>query len=347
MKEYKVSVIIPVYKVEEYLERCIQSVLHQTYEKWECILVDDGSPDKCPEICDQYAESDERICVIHQKNKGVSVARNRGLEKATGDIITFVDSDDWLEIDAFEIMNQLWTEKDDVMIFDFFEGESDNTKQEIKFFLQDCIDFKSDCKYTIDTLERAILTTYSETSKTHYVGGPCGKAYASRKIKNFEFKKDIFLHEDRCMNLHFIMNNDCVTYYNKPIYNYYVNTTSATMMAYKQDGERVLKNEMKSQIYIDEIYPTNSEHDIKMRMHFAYLSLQTILCWTAFEKNKTLRRQGHQYCDDILKKVDICTGYQLPIVAILVMKLCKARGYLLVELLIRIRKNWKLFKKTH
>jgi len=94
-----VSVIIPVYKVEKYLPMCVDSVLNQTYQNLEVILVDDGSPDNCPAICDEYAKKDKRIRVIHQKNAGLSMARNAGLDICTGAYITFVDSDDALHVD--------------------------------------------------------------------------------------------------------------------------------------------------------------------------------------------------------------------------------------------------------
>ena len=93
-----VSVIIPVYKVENYLPMCVDSVLNQSYRNLEVILVDDGSPDDCPAICDEYAKKDKRIRVIHQKNAGLSMARNAGLDICTGDYITFVDSDDALHV---------------------------------------------------------------------------------------------------------------------------------------------------------------------------------------------------------------------------------------------------------
>jgi len=99
----KVSVIIPVYNVEQYLCRCVDSVLNQTYKNIEVILVDDGSPDGSPAICDEYALKDERIRVIHKKNGGLSSARNAGLEgQLTGDFVTFVDSDDWIAPDTYE-----------------------------------------------------------------------------------------------------------------------------------------------------------------------------------------------------------------------------------------------------
>ena len=90
----KVSIIVPVYNVEKYLDKCIESIVNQTYRNIEIILVDDGSPDKCPEICNEWAKKDDRIKVIHKENGGLSSARNAALEIAQGDYITFVDSDD-------------------------------------------------------------------------------------------------------------------------------------------------------------------------------------------------------------------------------------------------------------
>lgn len=96
-----ISVIVPVYKVEPYLDRCVQSIVDQTYRNLEIILVDDGSPDHCPQMCDAWAQKDSRIKVIHQENGGLSAARNRGMDAATGELIGFVDSDDWVHPDFF------------------------------------------------------------------------------------------------------------------------------------------------------------------------------------------------------------------------------------------------------
>lgn len=98
----KISFIIPVYGVEKYIHKCLDSVLNQTFTDFEVILVDDGSPDMCPQICDDYAKKDSRVRVIHKKNNGVSAARNTGIDAAKGEWAYFVDSDDWLELDAAE-----------------------------------------------------------------------------------------------------------------------------------------------------------------------------------------------------------------------------------------------------
>ena len=108
----QVSIIVPIYKVEKYLNKCIDSILAQTFTDFELILVDDGSPDNCGKICDEYAEKDSRIKVIHQVNSGVSSARNTGLKTAKGKYVGFVDPDDYLEPEFYEKMTNLITRDD-------------------------------------------------------------------------------------------------------------------------------------------------------------------------------------------------------------------------------------------
>ena len=108
----KVSVIIPVYNVERYLNKCVQSIVDQTLDSLEIILVDDESPDACPQMCEEWAKKDNRIKVIHKKNGGLGFARNSGLELATGEYVTFCDSDDWIEPEAYQTTYEKCKEKD-------------------------------------------------------------------------------------------------------------------------------------------------------------------------------------------------------------------------------------------
>jgi len=110
MPNVKVSVVVPVYKVEAYLNRCVESLLNQTHQNLEIILVDDGSPDNCPEMCENWAERDSRIRVVHKENDGLANARNSGLAVATGDYVMFADSDDYLESDMVEFLLRLLSE---------------------------------------------------------------------------------------------------------------------------------------------------------------------------------------------------------------------------------------------
>ena len=122
-----VSVIVPVYKVPEYLNRCIKSIRNQTYADLEIILVDDGSPDECPYICDNLAKEDKRIVVVHKKNGGLSDARNVGLKKSTGEYILYVDSDDYIQSDMIEMLvNSLEKFKADVAVSTYFLSSGDD-----------------------------------------------------------------------------------------------------------------------------------------------------------------------------------------------------------------------------
>ena len=117
-----ISIIVPVYKVEPYIKRCVQSIIEQSYKNIEIILVDDGSPDKSGEICDEFSKKDERIKVIHKPNGGLSDARNAGLKIAKGEYIGFVDSDDYIENDMFECLYKLCTEnKAQISIVSYYE----------------------------------------------------------------------------------------------------------------------------------------------------------------------------------------------------------------------------------
>lgn len=102
MKDFLVTVVLPIYNVEKYLDRCMESVTNQTYKNLEIIMVDDGATDSCPQKCDEWASKDERVKVIHKKNAGLGMARNTGIENATGDYIVFFDSDDYIANDAIE-----------------------------------------------------------------------------------------------------------------------------------------------------------------------------------------------------------------------------------------------------
>ncbi len=121
MNSPKISVIVPVYKTEKYLEKCISSIVNQNYKNLEIILVDDGSPDNCPKICDEWAKKDSRIIVIHKNNGGLADARNAALEIYTGDYVVFIDSDDWVDSDYVSFLySKINDSKADVVCCDFY-----------------------------------------------------------------------------------------------------------------------------------------------------------------------------------------------------------------------------------
>lgn len=153
-----ISVIVPVYKVEKYLDKCVQSILAQTYKDFELILVDDGSPDNCPQLCDEYSKKDKRVRVIHKENGGLSDARNAGTAIAEGDYVTYIDSDDYISEDYLET---LWTlinkYKADIAVTGmctFFEGDKVKLQRKINEY----------CYNNIEALEHMLYQDNIDTS---------------------------------------------------------------------------------------------------------------------------------------------------------------------------------------
>ena len=169
-----ISVIIPVYNVEKYLRECLDSVLAQTYKNLEIILIDDGSPDNCGKICDEYAQKDNRIKVIHQVNQGVSAARNAGLKVATGEYIAFVDSDDFIKPDMYEYLYALISKEHadmamcNVIQTDTFQSAAPIQANYRLIKNRDIFDY-SDWMYLVNKLfSHAILAEYTMDETTSY-----------------------------------------------------------------------------------------------------------------------------------------------------------------------------------
>lgn len=232
MKEKnKISVIVPVYNAEEYLERCIHSVIDQTYENWELLLVDDGSIDQSGIMCDRYGEKDTRIRVIHQKNAGVSVARNKGIQSATGDYVVFLDADDWLEIDILDYILPNMDATTDFLLFDYYEI-TETRKCEKKIFKNRTeIAFEKDTEYTKELLLEAFAGHYTEyTINRPLIGGVWGKAYKRSKIieSGIEFPEDVSICEDMLFNICYCSLCEKIVYESIALYNYYINENSAS-----------------------------------------------------------------------------------------------------------------------
>ncbi|MBQ9782222.1 MAG: glycosyltransferase family 2 protein [Clostridia bacterium] len=166
-----ISVIVPVYNVQKYLPRCIESILNQSYKDIELILVDDGSPDNTGEICDYYAKKDSRVVVIHKENGGVSSARNAGLNIAKGKFINFVDSDDYIPNDSLENLINLQKENDADLVCCTFERLLQNGNiVQTKFY---------DKVLYIDNIKSEEVNIFL----SNHFRGPCAKLYRSSILK--------------------------------------------------------------------------------------------------------------------------------------------------------------------
>lgn len=211
----KISIIVPIFNSEKYLKQCVESILRQTYQNIELILIDDDSPDNCGQICDDYAKLDDRIVVIHQENKGVSDARNNGLEVATGDYIGFVDSDDWIDQEMYEVLLNLLIKYDlDIVecgVNDTgFEIELPNTKMDVVL------------ENSFDALQRIIK--YSDFSVWR-------RLYKSEIIKDARFLPNR-TSEDVYFTIENISKINKMGYFGYPFYNYRSNPTGITKSRY-------------------------------------------------------------------------------------------------------------------
>lgn len=216
MNGAKISVIIPVYNVEKYLDRCVNSVLNQTYKNLEIILVDDGSPDNSGLICDKYAELDNRVIVIHKTNGGLSSARNAGLEVAKGEYIGFVDSDDWIEKDMYEYLYKL------IQIYDC-DYSSINmmiTKEE------NClVNEKKECIKVMRNEELYHYFFRVSTYNIHYC--VCDKLFKKNVISKFRFWEGMRF-EDIDFNFKILKECKKAVYSNRIEYYYFYNPEGIT-----------------------------------------------------------------------------------------------------------------------
>lgn len=231
------SIIVPVYNTERYLKKCIDSILIQKFSDFELILVDDGSEDGCGDMCDQYAEYDSRVRVIHKKNMGVSAARNDGLDKASGDYILFVDSDDWIENNCLEVLNDVITENIDVVVF----GLKKIFKNKIDIILPELYVKSEEIK------EKLISDEYKAWT--------CNKCYRRSLFSNLRFKIGIY-YEDIYTLPRMIYNAKSIVSIKQALYCYnQMNVNSITndttslkmydlVMARKENSDFAYKNNL-------------------------------------------------------------------------------------------------------
>ena len=219
----KVSVIVPIYKAEKYLNQCIQSLITQDYSDYEIILINDGSPDHCGEICEQYAAANKQIRVIHQKNTGVSAARNAGLRIAQGDCVTFVDSDDWIESCYISKLVESMQEGGMAVCGLCREKEVRNGE---------ALNAGESNRLNETSLEMNKTEAQKAVLCLDGIGGyVCGKLYDMRLIRKhrLSFREDIPIMEDHLFTMQYLSKiYNTVKWNKKHLYHYRDNSESAT-----------------------------------------------------------------------------------------------------------------------
>ena len=225
----KISIIIPVYNVEKYLDTCVKSVVNQTLKDIEIILVDDESPDSCPQMCDKYAENDERIKVIHKKNAGLGFARNSGLEIATGEYVTFLDSDDLVDLHAYECLYKILKTNDlDAVYYKFkrFINENEISSSQI---INDIVEYSDE---NIKELMLDIIASEPSARVDHTIQcSSCTALYKLNIIRNhtvrFHSEREL-ISEDLIFNLDFLKHVNKIGFNKSEYYHYRFNPSSLT-----------------------------------------------------------------------------------------------------------------------
>jgi glycosyltransferase involved in cell wall biosynthesis len=273
-----VSVIVPIYNVEQYLNRCVDSIINQTYKNLEIILVDDGSPDKCGQICDEYALKDSRIVVIHKENGGLSDARNAGIEKATGEYLSFVDSDDWIEPEMIETLyNACISNSVKMACAGMYYIDNNDVKT------TRCCPLKKE----IVSAEIALSKMFFNKEISY---SSCDKIYYFTLFDNIKFPKDK-LYEDLATIYKCIILAGQIAMCNVPVYRYCNRTGSITKTTFseKKFGFAYVAIEVFDDL--KEKYPNIMDALIWMKLYTVVIVLSELLR----QKRKTRNLYKSQY----------------------------------------------------
>lgn len=253
---YLISVIVPVYNTENYLPNCIESILNQTHSKLQILLVDDGSTDSSGAICDEYAMRDNRITVVHKSNEGVSKARNTALDLVKGDFVGFVDSDDEIHPEMYEILlDNLSSNNADISICDFNYVRSNLKEPEVND--QIILKFDQD-----EGMKNALVGKY-------FAGHLCNKLFKKDLFDTVRLNEQIYVYEDSLAFANCMLKTKLIVFDSRKLYYYYLRGSSATHV--KLSPKQVSAHQACEQII--QLLKKNSKNDI---LPYAYAS--TVMC---------------------------------------------------------------------
>ena len=268
-----ISLVVPVFKVEKYLERCVDSLIHQSLNDIEIILVDDGSPDQCGLICDLLKEKDSRIRVIHKSNGGLSSARNAGMKIACGKYIGFVDSDDDVELDMFEIMvNAAEKYEADFVMSDYIRIMQDGSRSLMSTQLRDGLYNKEDI---INNIYPALIMSENIDYGPILSVWHCIYNHKFLKNNNIVFANDVKWSEDNLFSAIVGYHANCFVYLKgKGFYHYYQNPGTITT-SYRSGAWNVYK---RMNEYLEEFFKSKKDYnfDRQLKLHIIYYACNTI-----------------------------------------------------------------------
>lgn len=341
----KISIIVPVYNVEKYLHRCVNSIINQTLKEIEVILVDDESPDNCPQICDEYALKDSRIKVIHKKNEGLGLTRNAGINIATGEFIAFVDSDDWVDLTMYETLyNTAKKYQCDTVFcsFQFYTSKKEFIPQkevnsvtffqcpkDIRNFMLDMVaplpHYMSDVKYAMSTCKAIYSRNIIKNGNIHFL--------SERKI----------LSEDLFFNLSYLNLAKKICFLPEYFYNYAYNPKSLSHTYSIQKYEKYKDFFNALELQLKKIF-SQEEYNIHLsRLQLLYLRHNVNAIFNHYNKKlrekEILKILDDPYWKDTLQSYPM---HQLPLKHRVFYQTLKNKHYFLITVLLFLKN-----KKCH
>lgn len=332
-----ISIIVPVYNVEKYLSKCIESIINQTYKNLEIILVDDGSPDNCGKICDEYARKDKRIKVLHKENGGQGSARNLGLDNSTGEYIAFVDSDDWIELDMYERMyKEIKNSNSDIAICGIYNVTRIKTIQ------------SSVCEDVLILNNQELMRDYFTTTNIHSV--PWNKLYNKKLWANLRFPENKY-REDAFICYKVLSMAEKAVHIAKAKYFYLVRDGSSEHQKFSE--KNLVSNELLDDEYefVKQNYPELKKVLWDKRIKIRQIQIRDIILSRQQKKYKSVLdemilflRDNKAYDSSIQKQSDeIINRFRWTSIKLIVKN---TTHVMLKRVLMLIRKN-KIYYDTH
>lgn len=273
-----VSIIIPVYNTEKYLKRCLDSVIAQDYTDWELILVDDGSTDQSGAICDAYSEKYFNIHVLHNCNQGPAASRMAGVEACSGDLVMFVDSDDWLSENALSVMAGYLEEDIDLVTCVFTDIYDDGRKHTQKIFEEEYID--------CNTVQDCVMHMH----RTRYLtGSPCTKLFRRELFEGINFHREVTIGEDYSMIVQIVRKARKVRMLGQSLYWRYVRKGSISHGGYTSRHRMAFDNYMRIRLELVHDFPDLKKDIIAFHTEYE-MAVITAMCRNDVYDRNTLRK---------------------------------------------------------
>lgn len=281
MKSDLISIIIPVYNVEKYLNKCIESVVKQTFKNLEIILIDDGSTDSSGNICDEWKMKDERIIVIHKENGGVSSARNAGLDIAQGEYVGFVDSDDYIDNQMYEVLlKQTQKFNTELSFCNFFDVDEKGKKE------------SSNMEYKCILTKKEVMSGMFQNNNENFA--LWNKLVKREKLKNIKFDENIKIYEDALFCFQMIENVNSISFCKNNLY-FYTDREGSTLM------EENIKSKVTTLIAMEKINKILEKNDIQERFQQQCDYIGRVYLYEEISKNQNNNINFSTY-KDIAKK---------------------------------------------